>query len=676
MNLKLRINKILESGLWWQILLFGVINVAVLAICLILYFIIGKTGDIGVWDSIRLFIDSNSILDDRDPSDSGNVVLLILECAGTILFSGLIVSIITNVISQKVDLIKDGHVHYKLKNHMVIIGYDEIVPSIISEILLKEPGCKILLQTGDSMEAVRCSLRTKISESGLKNVILVHAPRQSSEELKLLYTPDVRMVFIVGDRAQSDHDAENMHTFEGLVAIHREQNVQTHIPLRIWFENEASYAALQLNDVSNEWKQYFDFRPYNFYKRWANRLLGKSSYGKGDSAIVYPELDHSGIAANSSKHVHLIIIGMNRMGTALAKEAAHLLHFPNFDEKTGQNRTRITFIDDNADREMKFFMGRLPGYFSIASPVYISETETITPPNKAEFLDIQFEFIKGRVESDFVRNWLREQLNDKDALISIAICINNPSQSFGMAMYLPDEVYTRGRNDVKNPWKVQDESQIVNVFVRQETSGTLIKSFADSAKSDSAKSKRYANLYPFGMIDNSFSLNYHSNCLAMAFSYVYDYYFRYNHTLPTSLPAIEDLNEMWKTLSTSDQWSNLYLADSIEYKLRSIGYNKTTIQYASLSNDQIENLARTEHSRWNMEKLLLGYRAWTPEEEALSRSMNKEDQKKFNTNMKKNMFAHPLIKPYNELSDDNKQLDRNIIEELPTIIRALSYIEE
>lgn len=221
MDFKFRVNKVLESGLWWQVLLFSIINVIVFSCCMLVYFAIGKSGDIGWWDSLRLFIDSNSILDKRNPDDFGNVVLLATECLGTILFSGLIVSIITNVISLKVDSIKSGRVHYKLNNHVVVIGYDNIVPSIISKIASspKYSNSKIVLQTNEPIEMVRSALLVKLTMSNLRRVTLIHAPRQSKEELSLLCTINAREIFIVGDRSQTDHDAENMNTFETLAPL-------------------------------------------------------------------------------------------------------------------------------------------------------------------------------------------------------------------------------------------------------------------------------------------------------------------------------------------------------------------------------------------------------------------------------------------------------------------------
>ena len=667
--------KLLESGLPSKLLFFAVVNLLLFLVLAIIYLVvIGKTRGIDFWQTLRLFVNSNSILQRVSPFGGASVFLLVIECLGTIFFSGLIISIITNFIIQKVDSIKEGHFHYKLKNHVVIIGYDTIVPSILSELLNNEryAKSKFILQTSSSVEEIRNDLLSKLSKEEMKRVLLVHAPRLSVEELKLLYTTSAKEIFIVGERKLSDHDAENMYTFETLVEIHSESCSTTIIPLTIWFENEASYAALQLNDISGDWKKHFEFRPYNFYKRWANRLLTNSDYGKGTKRIDYPELDHEGIADQSNKHVHLIIVGMNRMGIALAKEAAHMMHFPNFNEETGDNRTRITFIDDHADREMNFFIGRHAGYFDIAptkyadlSECYFREWDEDAKCNN--FLDIQFEFIKGRMESKYVRDWITKQLAEKDAIITIALCVHNPSQNFGMAMYLPEEVYTRGRNDVQNPWAVVDPDQVVNIFVRQEKTGALIKTFGDAAKSENAKNKKYANLHPFGMIDDSFSVKDDSNKMAMAFNYIYDYYIDNNHTLPSILPKYDSLKELWKTLSTSHKWSNLYLADSIEFKLRSIGLDKESAKSATFSKEQIERMAYTEHCRWNMEKLLMGYRALGEKERGKSLNLKL---------LKDNMFVHYLIKPYADLTEGEKELDRNFITKLPDILRMLDQNKE
>jgi hypothetical protein len=106
------------------------------------------------------------------------------------------------------------------------------------------------------------------------------------------------------------------------------------------------------------------------------------------------------------------------------------------------------------------------------------------------------------------------------------------------------------------------------------------------------------------------------------------------------------------------------LADSVEFKLRSIGLDEEKAKFATFSEKQIEQMAYTEHHRWNMEKLLMGYRA-----------LGKNEQGKVvNVKMLKNyMYVHNLIKPYADLNDEEKQLDRNIVSKLPDILRMLNY---
>lgn len=83
------------------------------------------------------------------------------------------------------------------------------------------------------------------------------------------------------------------------------------------------------------------------------KILINCHYGKGKEAIEYPPLDRDPITYESKKHIHLVIIGMSRMGVAIGVEAAHLLHFPNFC-RDPRCKSTITFIDEMADREMNF----------------------------------------------------------------------------------------------------------------------------------------------------------------------------------------------------------------------------------------------------------------------------------------------------------------------------------
>ena len=104
-----------------------------------------------------------------------------------------------------------------------------------------------------------------------------------------------------------------------------------------------------------------------------------------DTGIENPALDRDAITYESETHVHLVIIGMSRMGGTIGVEAAHLLHFPNFC-RDKNIKSVITFIDENADREMNFFCGRYRHYFEISSTHYYDMSkderhERFVPPS-------------------------------------------------------------------------------------------------------------------------------------------------------------------------------------------------------------------------------------------------------------------------------------------------------
>lgn len=596
----------------------------------------------------------------------------VVSIFGTIIFSGVLISVITNVIFDYRDRYLSGQIEYAFKNHIVIIGFDEIVPGLVRQ-LVRSPQYQdaiILIHSSNPLEDVKNKIHVKLHKNEEKRIAYVHSMHPSKEELLSLHTTDAQEIFIVGDRTQNDHDSENMHIMRMLSEIHTDANAPQ-IPITIWFEQETSYAALQLNDIKKAWSNHFKVSTYNFYKDWANRLFAASHYHRGKDRIIYPEVDHKGIYADSKKHVHLVVVGMNRMGIAVGKEAAHLLHFPNFNEKTLENQTVITFIDDQADKELRFLQGRLPGYFEIAPTYYADamadENKPIVFDKQDEshnFLDVRFEFIKGRMEALNMRAWLIEQAKDENQYLTVIVCLHNPSKSLGSGLYLPEELY-----------KEYGDDHYTNIFIRQETSSSMVENLRLAAREGEGQNKRYAHIYPFGMVNNSIDIECQDTTMAKAFNYIYDYYFNNKH-MPESLPDRIQLEEIWDKLSISNQWSNIYLSDSVEFKLRAIGYDLNSGAPLTISNKDLLDLSRAEHNRWNMEKLLIGYRALHEDEWQKADAMDTKARSEYFKTLKKNFFIHHCIVPNDPiaiggrcLDESTKALDQNIISTLPMVMR-------
>lgn len=603
-----------------------------------------------LYQVISLFIDPGSVW---SVTGIPRWLAVTVSVVGLILFCGLLISVLSNMLERRVERYRDGDISYPMQGHVVIIGFDDMVPMLIRQICndSRYGNCYILVQSCMPTPEVRSKIHTELGAKDEKRIVILYARRDSAEDLKKLYTPQAREIFLIGERNEHDHDSLNIECLKKIVDIHKQHKDCPKKTFTVLFEYQTTFAAFQVTDLSSEWRQYIKFRPFNFYEEWAKKVLVKGHYVAGDEFIEYPLLDREPITADSNKHVHLVIIGMSRMGVALGVEAAQLLHFPNFC-LDGCHKSIITFIDEVADEEMNFFRGRYRHYFEVASTTYCEVTsegelkKTLLPPTRfqgkdADFLDVGFEFIKGRAESPAVQNLIRNWANEENELLTIAICLNYPPQSMAMGLYLPDNVYDKN----------------IPVLIRQETSAALLAML--NSKKTEEDSHKYSHVFPFGMLSNCYDLDNRNILLAQSVNYIYTYYNQYK-SLPETLPAETVLADYWNQLPVALQWSNLYNAYSIRLKLRSLGI--TDYDNLQLDSAQIDCLAKVEHNRWNVEKLLLGYRKPTSEE---LESIRKDDVLRREY---KRRLVHPDICPYDELSEDSVNYDKCIAAGIPLMV--------
>ena len=596
---------------------------------------------------ICLFIDPGSVANVPAELRWSSLIVAIM---GLLLFTGLLISVVSNMLERHVERYREGNISYPLEKHVVIIGFDEMVPMLVLQICTdpQYEDCYILIQSVQPSSEVRNRIHTVLDTELEKRVLVLHAQRNSTEELEKLYTTSAREIFLIGESNEYDHDSLNIDSLQKIVAIHRKKPNCPRITVSVLFEYQTTYAAFQVSDLAEEWRKQIDFHPFNFYEEWAKKLLVKRHYGEENAKVEYPALDREPITWESDRYVHFVIIGMSRMGVALGVEAAHLLHFPNFC-RDKRLKSRITFIDADADKEMNFFRGRYRHYFDLSLSYYrdmeqIEKVHTILPNQiygkEVNFLDIEFEFIKGRAETLEIQQLLVQWAKDPQQELSIAICLNFPPQSMAMGLYLPDVIY----------------DQNIPVFIRQETSSALLDMLNNRIKKESLN--RYSHVYPFGMLTNCFDLDRHSARRAQLVNYIYDFKNKYKSS-PAACPSESELLDGWNKLQVALQWSNLYCADSVDLKLRSLGFGTTSP--LRLTTEQIELMAEVEHNRWNMEKLLLGYRKPTPEEE--EKCKDNAVRKEYKTKR----FVHTDIRPYYQLEEGTKEYDRCISECLPLI---------
>lgn len=708
-------DRILSSGVKSQLFLLAGFILLVLVIFIAIEWAtdsvltIKEGGDRNLWfDVYYHFVDPGN---QYVVNGGGNRLLVsIVSITGSVLMGGLLISIISNMIDRRVEHAREGQLKYKFKRHYVIIGFDKMAIGLIKQLFrkirddarFKNDPYLFVIQTTSEVETVRHELLSKLDDEIDRRTIILHGGRDSREDLERLRLPYCQEIFLLGEEGETDHDSINIECVTLINRILLENKKQEEKPrdidmmekailreqekrkkCHVLFEAQSTFAVFQRNDIETVFKKrtddddswygaicalhkndqstldrlkslkkdydeqtvrLIDFLPFNFYETWAEKVLVWGKYdphNDGVAPIVYPPLDGEGIDYKSNRHVHLVIVGMTSMGVALAMKAAHIAHYPNF-VRDSKLKTRITFIDLNADTEFDMLRGR---YSVLFEQCDYRVVDTLDVSRSYEYkgtglADIEFEFVKGAVESRSVQQLFEEWASpDNQSLLTIAICFEVPQKSIATALYMPQSVYQKA----------------LSILVRQNVSCSTIELVRQA--------RQYNGLRAFGMLDECYDIDDNSLFQAKRVNYIY------NRIKPEEKEwqPLDDAQgeELWKGLTTVHRWSNIYNAHSIPTKLRSFGPEEP--ENLLVDEKLLEEMARVEHNRWVMERLIQGYRPTTPEENRLIDS-GKRNKKE----IEKNCFAHIYLKPYDQLDEKTKDNDRMIMKYLWRINKPLA----
>ncbi len=581
--------------------------------------------------------------------------------------------------------------HLGKNKYAIVIGANEIAASAIRNLLSPKKKGElnflsegeneyIILQTSRDPQIVRDELSSKLTDEELEKIIIYKALRDSKKELSNLNIEYASEIYVLGetsiiDGGESYHDAMNMRCVNLMAeilddvetkkqpvdiqnpfllsstllyeyarfirrAIHQNTTIHRKV-CKVLFEYQTTYSIFLFSDVKEAINKYLVFIPFNRYDSWARRVIADGSYVYNDAKKIisrkncYLPLDGNGIKKDSDDHVHFIVVGMSKMGIAMGVQSLLQAHYINYAvaekekdiEKMDMRRTRLTFIDSNADKEKNFFIGRYQNLFNIVRQRYIDTTNgegniiewddpivkeccewshlNTTKDGKtinSNFLDVEIEFIKGELESKGVREYLSDISNNKNkwvekSKLTVAICLTQTHQAVAASLYMPISVYEKAQQ----------------IWVYQPEADDIILNLKDTKQLD----KRYKKLRPFGMVDGEYMSNRSLYLKSILVNAMYDLK-KDSYFIGFDVKKIDmgvkdkykEIREMWKKLTIDKKFSNKYFVDSIQQKIRSVIEEPFTLEEIDNAiNSEInkEYLARCEHNRWNVQQLLLGY---------------------------------------------------------------------
>ena len=655
----------------------------------------------------------------------GTVLALICATAGILCLSGFAVSSFISFINRVTERWKLGLLRYdcKFEKYVVIIGCNEQTSNIIKLSLKREDVDYVLIQTRQAVDKMRMKLDLGLDRVEESKLVFYYAERTSQEDVEALRLEKAIEVYILGEDMdaddEKDHDAYNIDCLE-LISKYmgdkqtkdlreKKHQLKGKLKCHVNFENQSTFTAFKATHIYRRLDKDIDFLPFNIHEIWAKKILvdNYAIYPKGEKGTLkiqrYLPIDgKEGINYDSDKRVHVVVVGMNQMGTAFGMQAALLAHYPNF-LRDNKLRTTITFIDDDAKLEGDYLKGRFASLFDLCRHRTVICEKSRLVYNKDDvddgytdpmvkggryhhlgenFMDIQWEFIQGNISSDEVKKYLTDLAEDPNKITTIAICFNHPQQSIAAALYLPGKIFRSAHQ----------------ILVYQQNSFDLINKVANGE----LEWKRYKNMFPFGMIEGSYMDEAYDNTMAKLEHYLYDFMRRHkgedyavmiNKLREEAKDGsfISRMNDLWDELGIVQKLSNIDLVESIPTKLRSImgknysGYPGEISKIINADDDLLQRMAQTEHNRWVTERLTMSFRPVDIEEKRedgkklknwndfLDTTMSADDREREKRILIEKNRAHIDICSNEKLQIvDSRVLrnDYNVIYFLPTILRC------
>lgn len=629
----------------------------------------GQYSEIAFTRTLELMLDPGAFQEADEgsssaPNDFPMGLRLLITLSGAVIFTAMLITVLGNIISNRIDNYKKGRVRYHFDDHILVLGASSMLVSMLREFIDTKvhQNKKIVVLTAQDTEQLHDRIVSDIDGvDDYLDITFLNGSRIVEQTLVNVQIDEAYSIYILGEDNEVDHDSVNLRAWDLVRKLC--VNVRRRVQCYLVVDRVSTYHTLQYGKKPVD--TYLHLNIIHSLENWAQRVLVSREYDIEQCGTMvekekFPAIDREGIDENSSKTVRFVIFGMTQMSYAMAATVAHIAHFPNF-IKDPSKRTKICFVAPDIKEEMDFFLGHYDNLFQLShakyfswdkngisnAPVSIREPE----PELGDFLDIEWEFIDSSIESEQVRGLLSQWACADDEYLTVAICKNESDANVAAALYLPDIIYTNR----------------IPVFVYQPLSGEVLK-YAHSTN-------RYSNVYPFGMKDECFDPMFRKRIVkAKRINYLYA--LQNTGQMYCGMGSWTELDQKWNSLDEYVyRFSNLYAANSIPAKLRSVGIDPDTINESTqLSPSQVDILSVVEHNRWNMERLLLGvYAIPVRDRNAInnliaSGGSDKNHGKTWANQLKANN-RHKDITPYKDLPVDSKQYDTAIVANILDVIR-------
>ena len=404
---------------------------------------------------------------DADPSTTPVYAMYsaTVRLIGMVLIGGVLTSFLCSLLARFSNMTLRGLLVPALADHVVIVGYTALTDDLIRMLLsdgernsfdswypygLKrktKDTTKILLYTTGDVQNIRDTLNSVLDSDMERRVVYAFGdmdmtnPKMAKEICQKLSILRARAVIILGDScdpargdlknlafasvaggyvrksrlAERERHAARAHAHDRERQRYDSESIP--VPFYVQMDDIPTFDLIKQMEYKIGSRQLHGcvdlgtlgvyIRPFSYYEGWA-----RSIWGAPYAAEPYFPLDFRPLDKDS--RIHLVVAGLSKAGEALVIEAIRICHYPR------GKPTVITVIDSNPDKETDF---------------------RVRHPEVFHLNDVSIDFVCARFQSAPVRSFIAAQAQDRNCLLTVAICFSNIELTMLEGLCLPREVY-------------------------------------------------------------------------------------------------------------------------------------------------------------------------------------------------------------------------------------------
>lgn len=572
----------------------------------------GAGTQLSLWRAWNVFTESV----DMDLNLEGNHSFgaALFRLIGAVLFGGILISTISNVIDRRVEKWSKGLLDYSFLRfpwfirlqqflgfpwvkpyHYVILGNGEEIIELVDSIIHGEVakiddgiccdegskktygGEAIVILTQSDVEALRERLYASLPNPADRwNLFFIYGDLELRESLEKVHPERAKMIFVLGECSEKcGRDIRNLSCTSMLGDIIRRalgnaDAARKPIPTFVQFDGVPAYSIIQKLDCFRSANSRIDSRPFNLYENWARLLWG--FYGRRWSQA---EIDGYKKAKSAGKSKQPDTAEEPCEGDYFYRSLAYA---PITSETDSKYVRLVTVGLGQMGQALVLEALRICHYANFRKTQNRTKITIIDRdpdierffntqyPYCKQIYDIDIEFISDSVDSSEVRERLKEWACDKNCLLTVAVCFSDPDLALATGLNLPEEVYYH--RDEEHP-KMKEFGN--TVLIRQAVYGEI-------GRIVNREDGRYKYVRTFGFVGKEFDAEMLRDRIPMIINGLYNAETCSMHRLDSvedakirCREAADVINEKWSTLDEYLRWSNRFQADSYRVYLEYLG---------------------------------------------------------------------------------------------------------